>query len=174
VKQADFIKRGADAAILALFASVPGGSSLLYDRMLLLPGKRLLSRTQMSDWLANAAKPMACIALEVRGMLAVGTWQGMRPSTIERDAELREMLDSTLAEAIRHRRQAPSRADIALGSNPQQSIEFTVAEFEQWLGEYDFPLADWHLGPTNGPVTGGALCELTFSPPAGGEMNTSL
>jgi hypothetical protein len=170
MEESSAAKQGALATCLALRASLPSGCDLRSDVVLLLPELRPLSRTQLCEELVRLPKPLSCIAVETRGMMAVGVWH--RPSQIDGWPEFNEMLQMTFADSLVRRGEQPYHADVRLQGVGRDTLTLTFAECEQWLTEYEFPLADFNVAPERDESRVAALCVISFRPSIGGRLDS--
>lgn len=147
----------ARASLLALRSCVPAHGEWDRNVVVLLPDMRPVPSHMAELYLAESPKRLVCVAWERGGRLVAGTWHisasGIGP-------ELLEMLRSVFREARDCR--MPSAATDVLLEGDGESLELTYEECERWLTEYDFPLADFEVVPSEGALATHAACVVRF------------
>jgi hypothetical protein len=165
-------RAAANATLCALYSLLPNPRAIRGESVLILPAMRPLSRTAAVEYLASLPKPLSCIAVEVRGLMALGVWE--TGSDGDEWPEFATMLRAVFEECVAHGDSKALQAEVLVLGGDHQKLPLTFAQCEHWLSTYEFPLADINIAPLHRhDRTAEACCVVRMVPSAGGTLNTS-
>ena len=124
----------AQVELLVLRASLPEGSIVVPDRLLIDPSRHQLTESEAVEVLAGMPKPLRCIAAEKEGALSVSCEQ-LASGDLARSHELRvNSLDRIGGLGSSYRPTEPG--DLVLVAGRNESILLPVSGFQRWYRDY--------------------------------------